>query len=69
MKRFSEYAEHVFEPVKAQTGCAVCGYARGHHPTARQLRTDSLRRTAEQTEQDDYQRACLQSAAHRARLG
>lgn len=30
--------EHLFVPVKAQTGCARCGYARGHHPTARQLR-------------------------------
>ncbi len=25
--------EHPFVPVPGQTGCARCGYARGHHPT------------------------------------
>ena len=25
--------EHAFVPVAHQTGCARCGYARGHHPT------------------------------------
>jgi hypothetical protein len=25
-------AEHSFEPVRGQTGCARCGFARGHHP-------------------------------------
>lgn len=26
--------EHKFVPVPHQTGCARCGYARGHHPRA-----------------------------------
>ncbi len=33
-------AEHLFVPVKGQTGCATCGYAKGHHPTAAQLVVD-----------------------------
>jgi hypothetical protein len=35
---FDNPNDHVFVPVKAQTGCARCGFARGHHPTAAQLR-------------------------------
>lgn len=31
---------HPFRPVPNQTGCAVCGYARGEHPTVAQLRTE-----------------------------
>ena len=33
-----ERPEHKFEPVRGQTGCARCGYARGHHPNTAQLR-------------------------------
>ena len=31
--------DHIFEPVKAQTGCRRCGYARGQHPTRAQIAT------------------------------
>lgn len=34
----SDDAEHRFEPVTGLTGCARCGYARGHHPNAHALR-------------------------------
>ncbi len=30
--------EHLFVPVKKQTGCKRCGYAHGHHPTVEQLK-------------------------------
>lgn len=39
--------EHAFVPVPHQTGCARCGYARGHHPTVRQLREDARARRQE----------------------
>ena len=29
--------DHTFKPVKGQTGCERCGYARGHHPTRAML--------------------------------
>jgi hypothetical protein len=35
---FDHPNDHLFVPVKAQTGCARCGYARGQHPTAALLR-------------------------------
>ncbi len=29
---------HLFVPVKAQTACAVCGFAKGHHPNVKNFR-------------------------------
>ncbi len=31
--------DHVFVPIKAQTGCKLCGYAKGHHPTLKPWRS------------------------------
>jgi hypothetical protein len=32
--------EHLFVPVKGQSGCKRCGYAAGHHPTAAQIKKE-----------------------------
>ncbi len=35
--------EHLFVPVPNLTGCARCGFARGHHPTLAMLRRDAAK--------------------------
>lgn len=48
--------EHPFEPVPHQTGCARCGYAKGHHPDAATQRRErrAEHREMQRVHPEDY---------------